>query len=128
MVRCISILLAVVLSGAGAAWAAAPAGAPSKEILDRIKNLENQIHELKEQQKQQEDQRVREKENQCMTAIGVKEFCSCLAANLPMEVDFTRYIQTVVGASGKSSPVAEMDKKIADRTFMARDICAGKGK
>ncbi|BDV44810.1 hypothetical protein GURASL_37330 [Geotalea uraniireducens] len=128
VVRWISVLLVVLFAGTGVATAAAPTGTPNQELLERIKNLENQIREMKDLQKQHEDQRLREKENQCMTAIGIKEFCGCLTANLPKEVDFTRYIQTVVGTQDKGVVPADMDKKLAERIFMTRDICTGKGK
>ena len=103
-------------------WAAS-----QDELMEKIKQLEVQIQQLKEKKAQQ--RLTEEKEQQCLSAVGEKKFCSCIAAALPAEVGFERYVHFVV------SPAEELrydslkpeERKSIDGARAAREKCTTKG-
>jgi hypothetical protein len=95
------------------------------ELLRKIDALEQQLKELKEQQKASG-----EKESHCMKVFGREKFCKCVAENLPREVGLEQYVHTVITPKeglGYDGMTAEQ-KKSVDRTLAVRDTCAEKGK
>ena len=95
------------------------------EILKKIDALEQQLKELKEQQKSSG-----EKEYHCMKVFGREKFCKCIAENLPREVGLEQYVHTVVtpkeGLGYDGMPAGQ--KKSVDQTLATRDKCAEKEK
>ena len=69
------------------------------------------------------------KSEQCMKAFAREKFCSCVAVNLPREVDFEQYVHTMV-TSKESLGYALMPqekKNVIDATITVRDTCIEKG-
>ncbi len=95
------------------------------ELLKKIETLEQQLKELKEQQKASG-----EKQSQCMRAFGGEKFCKCIAENLPREVGLEEYVHTVItprdrlGYDGMSPG----RKKSVDQVLAVRDRCVEKEK
>ena len=95
------------------------------ELLKKIDALEQQLKELKEQQKA-----TGEKESHCMKVFGREKFCKCIAENLPREVGLEQYVHTVVTpkeALGYVGLTPEQKKNV-DQTLATRDKCAEKEK
>lgn len=105
-----------------------PAGAVAgdqEELLKKIEVLEQQLKELKEQQKTRS-----EKESHCLRAVGREKFCVCLAEKLPPEVGFAEYVHTAITAKevlGYDSMPLERKQRI-DAILAVRDACVEKGK
>jgi DNA-binding protein H-NS len=95
------------------------------ELLKKIDALEQQLKELKEQQKASG-----EKGSHCMKAFGREKFCKCIAENLPREVGLEQYVHTVITAKEGLSydGLTPEQKKSVDQTLSARDKCAEKEK
>ncbi len=95
------------------------------ELLKKIEALEQQLKELKEQQKASG-----EKQSQCMRAFGGEKFCKCIAENLPREVGLEQYVHTVITPKEKLGydALTPEQKKSVDQTLAARDKCAEKEK
>ncbi len=115
---CCGLALALM----NASWAVA---GEQEELLKKIELLEQQLKELKEQQKARS-----EKESHCLQAVGREKFCACIAEKLPPEVGFAEYVHTaitpksVLGYEGMNPE----QKRRADATMAARDACVEKGK
>lgn len=93
------------------------------ELLKKIDTLEQQLKELKEQQKASG-----EKESHCMKAFGREKFCRCFAEKIPREVSFEQYVHTVVTPKetlGYDGMTPEQ-KMVVDQTLATRDNCAEK--
>ncbi len=105
-----------------------PAGAVAgdqEELLKKIEVLEQQLKELKEQQKTRS-----EKESHCLRAVGREKFCACLAEKLPPEVSFAEYVRIAVTPKeelGYGGMTPEQKRRI-DTTLSVRDACVEKGK
>ncbi len=117
-----------VLSGWALSMAAlAPAWAAGNqdELIRKIDALEQQLKELKEQQKAGV-----EKESHCMKVFGKEKFCKCLAENLPRDVGLEQYVHVVVTPKeglGYDGMTPEQ-KKGVDQTLAVRDRCVEKEK
>lgn len=101
--------------------------ASQDELMEKIRLLEVQIQELKELKQQQ---RVSaEKEQNCVTAVGEKKFCSCVAAALPVDVGFERYVHFVVSTNEelRYDTLKPEERKNIDAARAARDKCVKKG-
>lgn len=98
--------------------------ATQEELLEKIKLLEIQIQQLKELKAQRN--RMQEKEQQCVKAVGTGKFCKCLADALPDEMGFEQYVHEMVTGADQDSRAGEgqRDPKSA-RT--AHDTCVQKG-
>ena len=95
------------------------------ELLKKINALEQQLKELKEQQKA-----TGEKESHCMKVFGREKFCKCIVENLPREVGLEQYVHTVVTSKEALGYVGltPEQKKNVDQTLATRDKCAEKEK
>ena len=97
------------------------------ELMEKIKLLEIQIQQLKELKAQQ--RLAVEKEQMCVTAVGEKKFCSCLAAALPPDVGFERYVHFVVSTTEelRYDSLKSEERKSIDAARAAREKCVQKG-
>ena len=96
-----------------------------EEMLKKIEVLEQQLKELKEQQKARS-----EKESHCLQAVGREKFCACVAEKLPPEVGFVEYVHTAITAKealGYGDMTPERKRRV-DATLAVRDACLEKGK
>ncbi len=118
----VTICCSLALSFANASRAFA---GEQEELLKKIEMLEQQLKELKEQQKTRG-----EKESQCLQAVGREKFCACIAEKLPPEVGFAEYIHTAImakSALGYEGMSPEQKRRV-DATLAVRDACVEKGK
>lgn len=123
MRKCLVMLL-------GCAWVLASsdlslAAGSQDELLRKIDTLEQQLKELKEQQKA-----GGEKESHCLKAFGREKFCKCVAESLPREVGFEQYVHAAITPKetlGYDAMTPEQ-KKVVDQTLATRDKCAEKEK
>lgn len=97
------------------------------DLLEKIKQLELQIQELKTLKEQQ---KIRlEKSEQCMKIVAREKMCTCIGNNLPSTVNFEGYVHTLItkkedlGYSGMS----QEQKNIIDTTLDVREKCLEKG-
>ena len=117
MTRRIPILLL------GCLLLAAPLHAADDDMQDKIRQLEQQLQELKALKAQMDV--GRKKTDQCLKAVGQEKFCGCIGRNLPAEVTFEQYIHTVLAPKeelGYGTMTPEQKKSI-DTTLASRDRC-----
>ncbi len=96
-----------------------------EELLKKIEVLEQQLKELKEQQKSRS-----EKESHCLRAVGREKFCACVAEKLPPEVGFAEYVRIAITPKeelGYNGMTPEQKRRV-DTTISARDACVEKSK
>src|SRR5512133_2649974 len=106
--------------------AASPAFAQD-DLLEKIKQLEQQIQELKTLKEQQS--RSVEKSEQCMKVLAREKFCTCVGNSLPSAISFESYVHTLVTpkqALGYSAMNQEQRNEI-DATLEVREKCIEKG-
>ena len=79
------------------------------ELLEKIQKLERQISELKALKLQKQALPV--KREQCMKAVGVESYCSCVVEKLPANVDYQQFVHILL------TPAAELgyDKMNAEQ-------------
>jgi hypothetical protein len=96
-----------------------------EELLRKIEGLEQQLKELKEQQKTRG-----EKESHCLQAVGREKFCACIAEKLPPEVGFAEYVHTAITAKSELGyeGMSPEQKRRVDATLAVRDACVEKKK
>jgi len=97
------------------------------DVMERIKQLEQQIQELK-QLKEQQSISV-QKNDDCLKAFGREKFCSCISTTLPRQVSFEQYVHTLV-TSRDSLGYATMtpeQRSVVDATLAVRETCVEKG-
>jgi hypothetical protein len=97
------------------------------DMQEQIKQLEQQIQELKELKARQDV--GKEKAAQCMKAVGRDKFCTCLGENLPAAVSFEQYIHTMVTSKEELGygAMPPEQKKLVDATQETREKCVEKG-
>lgn len=95
------------------------------ELLRKIEQLERQLRELKQVQKSSGA-----KMEQCMSATGVKNLCSCLTEKLPADITFEQYVHSVVGTKQELGydGMSVEQRKLVDAAVAARDACVEKEK
>ena len=96
-------------------------------MQDKIRQLEQQIQELKTLRAQQAV--GKQKAEQCLKAVGRDKFCNCLGDNLPAAVSFEQYIHTMVTSKeelGYGAMLPEQ-KKMVDTILETRETCVEKG-
>ena len=111
----------------GSLLLAAPLYAAQDDMQEKIRQLEQQLQELKAMKTQQDI--GKKKTDQCMKAVGQEKFCGCIGRNLPADVSFEQYIHTMV-TSKEDLGYSTMDpgqKKTLDATLETRDKCIDKG-
>jgi hypothetical protein len=69
--------------------------------------------------------RLEDRRYKCMSVIGGTRFCNCLTADLPLDVNFQKYITVMitVGTPAHYDQLSAEDKSIAPRIVLARDRC-----
>ncbi len=79
------------------------------ELLEKIQKLERQINELKALKLQKQSLPV--KREQCMKAVGVESYCTCVVEKLPANVDYRQFVNILL------TPAAELsyDKMSAEQ-------------
>lgn len=97
------------------------------DVMDRIKQLELQIQELKQLKEQQAVSAV--KYDDCMKAFGREKFCACISTTLPRQVSFENYIHTMITPREVAgfAAVAPDQRAVIEATVAARDSCIEKG-
>ncbi len=97
------------------------------EVMDRIKQLELQIQELKQLKEQQAVSTV--KYDDCMKAIGRDKFCTCISTALPRQVSFEQYIHTMITPREVTSfsSMTPEQRSVSDATVAVRESCIEKG-
>ena len=121
MTRRVSILLL------GCLLLAAPLYAAQDDMQEQIRQLEQQLQELKTLKAKQDI--GRKKTGQCLKAVGQEKFCSCIGQNLPADVTFEQYIHTTITPKkdlGYDAMTTEQQKTV-DATVETRDKCIDKG-
>lgn len=121
MTRCVPILLICSL------LLAAPLYGAQDDMQEKIKQLEQQIQELKALKAKQDV--AKKKTDQCMTAVGQEKFCGCIGTNLPADVTFEQYIHTMLTPKeelGYTTMTPEQQKKVDD-TLATRGKCVSRG-
>ena len=110
-----------------ACFCSAPYCSAADDVMERIRQLEQQIQELKQLKEQQA---VSDKKNDdCMKVFGREKFCSCLSTALPRQVSFEQYVHTLVSSPdtlGYATMSTEQRATI-DATIAARETCVEKG-
>lgn len=101
--------------------------ATQQELLDKIKLLEIQIQQLKELKAQQN--KVQEKEQDCMKAVGTEKFCKCLSQALPDDIGFEQYVHSMVSSPAEPREDFRKDERMESRDAVhaAHDKCVQKG-
>ncbi len=96
-----------------------------EELLKKIEVLEQQLKELKEQQKARG-----EKESHCLRAVGREKFCVCVAEKLPPDVGFAEYVRIAIATKEELGygGMAPAQKRHVDAILAVRDGCVEKGK
>lgn len=97
------------------------------DMMEKIRQLEQQIQELKILKAQQSITAV--KSDQCMKAFAREKFCDCVSTNLPLNVNFEQYVHTVItplDTLGYDAMSTEQ-KKVVDDTIAVREKCVEKG-
>jgi type II secretory pathway pseudopilin PulG len=117
-------VLALVLVPLFPMWSRA---ASQDELMEKIRLLEVQIQELKELKQQQ--RLSAEKERMCVTAVGNEKICSCIAAALPADVGFERYVHIVVSTAEelRNDTLNPDERKNIDVVRAVREKCVKKG-
>lgn len=121
MKRLLSFVLAVAVVQSSAYCFA------TDDVLERIKQLEQQIQELKLLKEQQAGSAI--KNDECMKAVGREKFCTCISTTLPRQVSFEQYVHTLVtsrDALGYGTLTPEQ-RSVIDATVAAREACIEKG-
>ncbi len=97
------------------------------DVMDKIRLLEQQIQELKTLKEQQDLTDI--KTEQCMKAVSREKFCTCIGINLPRDVTFERYIQTLVRSKDelRYHEMTADNKMLIDSTIDVRNKCIEKG-
>jgi hypothetical protein len=97
------------------------------DLMDKIKQLEIQIQELKTLKEQQS---VTEKNvAECMKVVSQEKFCTCVGTNLPRDVSFELYVHTMLTPKellGYKNLSSEQ-KQVIDATINTREKCTEKG-
>ncbi len=64
---------------------------------------------------------------ECMSAVGSQPFCGCLNADLPLEVDFQKYIKITTSTVSPLylERLTSDDRVVAPRVLSTRDRCVG---
>lgn len=108
MLVCLLALLATTVCGSPAG-AADVAVRQQTELLEKIERLQKQIAELKTLKQQKQALPV--KRDQCMKAVGVESYCSCVVEKLPAMIDFKQFVHILL------TPALELgyDKMAADQ-------------
>jgi len=117
--RTVISLLCLILS--------ASAACAQDDMMEKIRQLEQQIQELKVLKQQKAVTEI--KFDHCMKAVAREKFCRCVSDKLPLEVSFEQYVHTLVTAREKldyTSMTAEQ-MKVVDATIEVREQCIEKG-
>lgn len=97
------LIMAFLLSiGTTAFSADPPAETPADpkkqaELLDKIEQLQKQIEDLKMLKQKKLTQAM--KQDQCMRAVGVENYCNCVVEKLPANIDFKQFVHIVLSTS-----------------------------
>lgn len=67
------------------------------ELLEKIEQLQKQITELKALKQQKQALPV--KRDQCMKAVGVESYCTCVVEKLPAMIDFKQFVHILLTPS-----------------------------
>ena len=69
--------------------------------------------------------RLEDRRFKCISVIGSTRFCNCLNADLPLDVNFQKYVTVTmtVGIPANYDQLSADDKRIAPRIVSARDRC-----
>jgi hypothetical protein len=72
--------------------------------------------------------RLDDRRSRCMSAIGSADFCDCLNADLPWDVDFRKYIilTTTAATGAEADQLLTDEKRISPRVISTRDRCVAK--
>jgi len=105
----------------------ASAACAQDDVMDRIRLLEQQIHELKALKQQQAVTDI--KQDHCMKTVARDKFCSCVSKNLPREVSFEQYVHTLVTTREQLgyAAMSTEQKMTVDATVAVREKCIEKG-
>lgn len=96
-------------------------------VQEKIRQLEEQIQELKALKAEQDA--ARQKTEQCMKAVGAETFCSCVGKNLPAAVSFEEYVHGLITPKEQLgySTMSSGEKKRYDSIQKTREQCVEKG-
>ncbi len=114
--RCLHSIVLVVSLAVVASSAAAPAAQQTGAVASKI--AEKAFAESVRA-------RVDARRAECMSAIGNLTFCHCIAGDLPLDVNFLRYIEVTTGVVNQaySDQLSPDDKSTARRILSTRDRC-----
>lgn len=115
----IIIFLVIAATACFPALAAEPVSAQQKEMLEKLRQLEEQIRELKEQKQTFENQ-VKIKKEECIKAVGLESFCSCLSVELPGDIGFERYVHIAVTPKDR---LEGKDAELIPAVRRVREMC-----
>lgn len=116
-----------LLCGLFSSLMAASSACAQDDVMDKIRQLELQILELKTLKEQQNISD--KKTEQCMKAISRESFCTCIGINLPRDVSFEQYVHTLVTTKIDLGydDLSVAQKQVIDATIAVRDKCVDKG-
>jgi len=122
-IRLLSLLVLVSMSvPASLGWAAED---PKKqaELLEKIEKLERQINELTALKLQRQALPV--KREQCMKAVGVESYCTCVVEKLPARVDYKQFVHILLTPAAELGydKMATEQKQDVDATLVAWAKC-----
>lgn len=107
-------------------FAAVPVTA-QEDVLDKIRQLELQIQQLKLLKEQQSISAV--KTDDCMKVFSREKYCSCVGSNLPKDISFEQYVHLVLTPRDiPGGTILPADSKSLINTATdVRDKCVEKG-
>lgn len=109
MKKILVLSLVVLVLGVSSVSGAAEDPKKQAELLEKIEKLERQISELRALKLQK--QSIPVKREQCMKAVGVESYCTCVVEKLPANIDYKQFVHILL------TPAAELgyDKMGADQ-------------
>ena len=117
----------IILQGCIGLFITATPVCAQDDVLEKIKQLEQQLQELKLLKEQQSVSD--KKSDDCMKVVSREKFCSCVGVNLPREVSFEQYVHIMLTNKEdlKYSTLNAEQKLSIDNTIAVRDTCIEKG-
>lgn len=97
------------------------------DMSDRIRQLEQQIQELKTLKARQEVGKL--KTEQCLKAVAQEKLCTCIGENLPASVTFEQYVHILVSTKNELGygTLSAEERKTIDTTIATREKCVDRG-
>jgi hypothetical protein len=116
-----------ILSGLGIIcilYVAPAASAAERPTLEQLEN-KHEIQKAVEEIRGTVEKIGKEREFQCMQAIGHKGFCNCLNSRLAIGLSFEAYVDAVLASSDKvnANDLSDTQKQLIENARESREEC-----